>query len=319
VVKLDVIDRDSESGAEVVHWVTHFPFPMSQRDYVYVRRFMVDHDNNIAVFMSKGVEHPKEPVRKKIVRVHRYMSNMVIKPHSSFSEEGLDYVLTYYDDPQATIPSAAMSWMASTGLPKFTEELRSATLDFVKSKGMPVVEDMFRRRIGEQPLATLNPQKQKKILQEAQEEAAAEERREEEEEAEEEAKWRRAVNNDDNNNINNDNLERIGLTDGRADVLLTRMSKEVDSSFRLARGGGDAKEEAALVAEAEEVIVAPAAAMAAAAAAKGIASSPPTTTTTTTTTSTEAQQQQQQQHRWRHGSTQTTAVPRRLTHIRQSQ
>merc|ERR1719334_1451732 len=73
------------------------------------------------------------------------MSNMVIKPHSSFSEEGLDYVLTYYDDPQATIPSAAMSWMASTGLPKFTEDLRSATLDFVKSKGMPVVEAMFRR------------------------------------------------------------------------------------------------------------------------------------------------------------------------------
>ena len=63
VVKLDVIDRDSESGAEVVHWVTHFPFPMSQRDYVYVRRFMVDHDNNVAVFMSKGVEHPNEPVR----------------------------------------------------------------------------------------------------------------------------------------------------------------------------------------------------------------------------------------------------------------
>ena len=66
VVKLDVIDHDAESGAEVVHWVTHYPFPMSQRDYVYVRRFMVDHDNNIAVLMSKGVEHPKEPVRSVV-------------------------------------------------------------------------------------------------------------------------------------------------------------------------------------------------------------------------------------------------------------
>ena len=77
------------------------------------------------------------------------------------------------------------------------------------------------------------------------------------------------TNKDENNNVNNDNLERIGLTDGRADVMLTRMSKEVDSSFVLARGRGDAKEEAAVVAEADEVIVAPAAAMAAAAAAKG--------------------------------------------------
>merc|ERR1719369_1862791 len=105
--------------------------------------------------MSKGIEHPLEPVRRKYVRVHRYMSNMVIKPHKTFEDAGLDYVLTYYADPQATIPSAAMSWMASTGVPKFTEDLRSATLNLVKDKGMLVVRDMFQRRIVDQPTATL--------------------------------------------------------------------------------------------------------------------------------------------------------------------
>jgi len=173
VVNLDVIDRDVESGAEVVHWVTHFPFPMSQRDYVYARRFMVDRDNNIAVLMSKGVEHPKEPVRRKFVRVHRYMSNMVIKPHGRFEEAGLDYVLTYYDDPQATIPSVAMSWMASTGVPKFTEDLRSATLNLVKEKGMPIVEDMFQRRINDQPLATLKDSVSQTVIEEEVEELLA--------------------------------------------------------------------------------------------------------------------------------------------------
>merc|ERR1719334_1893427 len=179
VVKLDVIDRDSESGAEVVHWVTHYPFPMSQRDYVYVRRFMVDHENNIAVLMAKGVEHPKEPVRKKFVRVHRYMSNMVIKPHKSFEEAGLDYVLTYYDDPQATIPSVAMSWMTATGVPKFTEDLRQATLNFVNAKGKSVVSQMFQRRVEEQPLATLKKQQQQQQQQKSVEEDEGRQRLEE--------------------------------------------------------------------------------------------------------------------------------------------
>ena len=80
---------------------------------------------------------------------------MVIKPHHAFDEAGLDYVLTYYDDPQATIPSVAMSWMASTGVPKFTEDLRMATLDLIKAKGMAVVRRMFQQRIDVQPLATL--------------------------------------------------------------------------------------------------------------------------------------------------------------------
>ncbi|KAL6472688.1 hypothetical protein MHYP_G00188760 [Metynnis hypsauchen] len=34
VIKLDVVDRDSNTGSEVIHWATHFPYPMYSRDYV---------------------------------------------------------------------------------------------------------------------------------------------------------------------------------------------------------------------------------------------------------------------------------------------
>lgn len=36
-------------------------------------------------------------------------------------QNGFDYVLTYYDDPQAAFPTFAYKWMASTGkLPSYS-------------------------------------------------------------------------------------------------------------------------------------------------------------------------------------------------------
>jgi len=32
-----------------------------------------------------------------------------------FTQNGFDYVLTYYDDPKAAFPSFAYNWMATTG------------------------------------------------------------------------------------------------------------------------------------------------------------------------------------------------------------
>jgi len=75
---------------------------MYPRDYCYIRRAVVDAKNNLMVLVSRAVDHPSCPVSKKYVRVNTYESNMVIKPHKSFDENGFDYLLTYSDDPQVT-------------------------------------------------------------------------------------------------------------------------------------------------------------------------------------------------------------------------
>lgn len=89
VIKLEVVDRDANTGSEVVHWATHFPvslllilpamfyaletkklpqffyfrnkivfivpsqYPLFSRDYVYVRRYDVDEENNMMVLVSR--------------------------------------------------------------------------------------------------------------------------------------------------------------------------------------------------------------------------------------------------------------------------
>ncbi|XP_067429750.1 stAR-related lipid transfer protein 7, mitochondrial [Thunnus thynnus] len=128
VIKLEVVDRDATTGSEVVHWATHFPYPMYSRDYVYVRRYDVDLDNNLMVLVSRAVQHPRVPESQDFVRVHSYQSKMVIRPHKSFDENGFDYLLTYSDDPQTVFPRYCVSWMVSSGMPDFLDKLHTAAL-----------------------------------------------------------------------------------------------------------------------------------------------------------------------------------------------
>ncbi|XP_020635849.1 stAR-related lipid transfer protein 7, mitochondrial [Pogona vitticeps] len=128
VIKLEVIERDQDTGSEVVHWVTHFPYPMYSRDYVYVRRYNVDQENNLMVLVSRAVEHPGVPENPDFVRVRTYESQMVIRPHKTFDENGFDYLLTYSDNPQTVFPRYCVSWMVSSGMPDFLDKLHMAAL-----------------------------------------------------------------------------------------------------------------------------------------------------------------------------------------------
>ncbi|XP_040915294.1 stAR-related lipid transfer protein 7, mitochondrial [Toxotes jaculatrix] len=128
VIKLEVVDRDVSTGSEIVHWATHFPYPMYSRDYVYVRRYDVDVENNLMILVSRAVQHPRVPETQEFVRVHSYQSKMVIRPHKSFDENGFDYLLTYSDDPQTVFPRYCVSWMVSSGMPDFLEKLHTAAL-----------------------------------------------------------------------------------------------------------------------------------------------------------------------------------------------
>ncbi|KAK3611018.1 hypothetical protein CHS0354_024338 [Potamilus streckersoni] len=135
VIQLNVVDKDEETGSEVIQWIIHYPYPMYSRDYVYVRRYMVDTNRNIMVVMSRAIDHPKCPIDNMYVRVSMYQSMMVIRPHKSFDENGFDYVMTYCDDPQSAFPSVAYNWMAKKGVPDFVEKLHVAARDLHKQTG----------------------------------------------------------------------------------------------------------------------------------------------------------------------------------------
>lgn len=102
---------------------------MKNREYVYLRRSRIDHQNKFIILLSRAVQYSNIVETEDNVRVYDYVSQMVIKPHNgNFYDNGFDYMLTYFDDPRASFPSPAYNWMASRGLPEFVENLHQAAL-----------------------------------------------------------------------------------------------------------------------------------------------------------------------------------------------
>ncbi|XP_011455186.3 stAR-related lipid transfer protein 7, mitochondrial [Magallana gigas] len=134
VVKLDVIDKDPQSKSEVVQWITNYPATWYSREFLYIRRFKVDKERNVMAYMARSVNHPECPRKDDLVRVDIYCSYMVIKPKTTFSENGLEYVMTYHDDPQLMYSGIAFSFATRIGV-DFVDKIHKAAKELQKNSG----------------------------------------------------------------------------------------------------------------------------------------------------------------------------------------
>ncbi|XP_011875735.1 PREDICTED: stAR-related lipid transfer protein 7, mitochondrial-like isoform X2 [Vollenhovia emeryi] len=140
--ELEIIETDPESesstnhSTDVIHWEMIWPKLFSNRDYVYQRRWVMDREKGLVVIVSRVTEHPGVPERRGIYRVRSYWSYMVIKPYTDFHESGIEFGLTYFDDPGVAVPSAVTAWVALRGLPDFLIRMRQASKDYQKYKLM---------------------------------------------------------------------------------------------------------------------------------------------------------------------------------------
>lgn len=100
-IVLDVVENDKLEGmnSQVVYWEMLWPKLFSNRDYVFVRQHFIDHKRNLILIVNKSTKHPSCPVKPGLQRVKEYWSFMVIKPKTTFNEPGLEFILTYFDNP----------------------------------------------------------------------------------------------------------------------------------------------------------------------------------------------------------------------------
>jgi StAR-related lipid transfer protein 7, mitochondrial len=84
-------------------------------------------NEEISTTTKKKTQYEQPHKQAPYVRVTKFQSNMIIVSHcQDFHSPGLDFYLTYYDDPKAQIPKMAMSWMATSGLPDWLNKLHKA-------------------------------------------------------------------------------------------------------------------------------------------------------------------------------------------------
>ncbi|XP_065557011.1 stAR-related lipid transfer protein 7, mitochondrial-like [Artemia franciscana] len=126
VADLRVVESFPEKNMDIIYWEMEWPRMFANRDYVFVRRYHIDYEQKLMIVVNKSYPNPKVPPKQRIHRVNEYYSVMVIKPLTDFDEPGIEFSLTYFDNPGLSLPQYIVSWVAATGLPDFLGKLREA-------------------------------------------------------------------------------------------------------------------------------------------------------------------------------------------------
>ncbi|XP_060523581.1 stAR-related lipid transfer protein 7, mitochondrial isoform X2 [Cylas formicarius] len=129
-VQLEIGERDVESNSDILYWEMLWPRLFVNRDYVFNRRYKIEPETNTIVIINKTTEYPSFPKYPDKYRVEDYWSYMVIKPYADMKKPGIEFSLTYFDNPGVNIPAAVTTWVAKSAMPDFLVKLREASKNY---------------------------------------------------------------------------------------------------------------------------------------------------------------------------------------------
>lgn len=125
--------QEEETGEDrVIYWEVKYPFPLSNRDYVYVReRQDLDiGERKIFVILAKSVSVPRWPEKSGVIRVNGYKQSLAIE---SDGKNGCKIFMYYFDNPGGMIPLWLINWAAKSGVPNFLRDMQKACRGYKKS------------------------------------------------------------------------------------------------------------------------------------------------------------------------------------------
>uniref|UniRef100_A0A3Q4H051 Phosphatidylcholine transfer protein n=1 Tax=Neolamprologus brichardi TaxID=32507 RepID=A0A3Q4H051_NEOBR len=105
----------AQEGRVPIYWEVKYPFPLSNRDYVYVReRKDLDMDGRkIWVILAKS--SPETPCSEKsgVLRVKDYKQSVSLESDGAC---GTKLFMNYFDNPGGNIPTWLVNWAAKVSL-----------------------------------------------------------------------------------------------------------------------------------------------------------------------------------------------------------
>ncbi|XP_066156474.1 stAR-related lipid transfer protein 7, mitochondrial-like [Euwallacea fornicatus] len=147
-VKLEIGERESDSNSDILYWEMQWPSLFVNRDYVFNRRYKVFEDANTIIIINKTTEYPRFPKYPDKYRVEEYWSRMVIKPYKEINQLGIEFSLTYFDNPGVNIPASVTTWVAKSAMPNYLAKLRHASKNYKQYcsyKGVSKFCEIYRK------------------------------------------------------------------------------------------------------------------------------------------------------------------------------
>jgi hypothetical protein len=122
VLEIALLDQvphgDESSPSETLHWVNKFPFPLANREYVYVRRGVLVGGSTF-VILSRHTPHSAKPVKSSPVRVEPMTQRFVMRADGNDTR----FALLYADDLGGAIPSWLLNAAASKLIPGMIDQM----------------------------------------------------------------------------------------------------------------------------------------------------------------------------------------------------
>ena len=69
----------------------------------------------VSSYSLRASSHPAVQNSRRYVKVSDYFSDMVIQAHSTVDKPGMNFELTYFDNPKSNLPSSCVNWVTYSG------------------------------------------------------------------------------------------------------------------------------------------------------------------------------------------------------------
>ncbi|XP_076436970.1 phosphatidylcholine transfer protein-like [Babylonia areolata] len=113
-----------ENGQHLVFWETIFPFPMSNREYVFRSELQPMEHKGRRMWVALVRSVPSTiPERPGVVRVDSFAQTCVLTSDGKFGTKSFMY---YFDNPKGNIPTWMVNWAAKKGIPEFIITMQDA-------------------------------------------------------------------------------------------------------------------------------------------------------------------------------------------------
>jgi len=107
-------------NVEWLYWAVKFPFPFSNRDYVY-KRHSYDLGDELYLIKCVSTQHESKVANSRRVRVVDYDCTVAMRPAKDGQSTQL--FLDYFEDLQMSIPTSLMNWVTKTAVPDFIKRV----------------------------------------------------------------------------------------------------------------------------------------------------------------------------------------------------
>lgn len=113
------------SGQKAIYWELKYPFPLANRDYIYLRKFKTVEYNGQKVYIVNASSIPSDIVRKRanVIRVSHYRQTVII---ARCAESGTLAYMEYFDNPGGMIPASVVNKSARVGVTEFLTTMQKA-------------------------------------------------------------------------------------------------------------------------------------------------------------------------------------------------